>query len=115
MELYKYLYPQGSQPGIMYRLSKIHQPLVNSFPIMSAINTGMYNWAIYFILLLKPFTSNDYKIEEFSDFTNDVSQQNSKLFTVSLDVDSLFTNMPIDEASEYVLRSYSRGKNGIRP
>ena len=45
-DLYKHLYPQGSQPGIMYGLSKIHKPLVNSFPklrpILSAINTGTY-------------------------------------------------------------------------
>ena len=30
-DLYKHLYPQGSQPGIMYELSKIDQPLVNGF------------------------------------------------------------------------------------
>ena len=28
-DLYKHLYPQGSQRGIMYRLSKIHKRLVN--------------------------------------------------------------------------------------
>ena len=47
-DLYKHehLYPQASQPGIMYGLSKIHKPLVNSFPklrpILSVINTGPY-------------------------------------------------------------------------
>ena len=30
-DLYKHLYTQGSQPGIMYELSKIHKPLVNGF------------------------------------------------------------------------------------
>ena len=43
-DLYKHLYPQGSHPGIMYVLSKIHKPLVNTFPklrpIVAAINTG---------------------------------------------------------------------------
>ena len=40
-DLFKHLYPQGSQPGIMYGLSKIHKPLVNELrPILSAINTG---------------------------------------------------------------------------
>ena len=42
-DLYKYLYPQSSQRGIMYGLSKIHKPLVNGFPklrpILLAINT----------------------------------------------------------------------------
>ena len=30
-KLYKELYPRGSQPGIMYGLSKIHKPLINNF------------------------------------------------------------------------------------
>ena len=51
-DLYKHLYPQGSQPGIMYGLSKIHKPLVNGFPklrpILSAINTGTCKWAKIF-------------------------------------------------------------------
>ena len=45
-DLYKSLYPQGSQPGIMYGSSKIHKPLVNGFPklrpILSILNTGTY-------------------------------------------------------------------------
>ena len=48
-QLYKELYPRGSQPGIMYGLSKIHKPLINNFPklrpILSAINTATYSWA----------------------------------------------------------------------
>ena len=63
-DLYKHLYPQGSQTGIIYGLSKIHKPLVNSFPnlrpILSAINTGTYKWEKFFVPLLKPFTSNNY-------------------------------------------------------
>ena len=31
-KLYEELYPRGSQPGIMYGLSKIHKPLINNFP-----------------------------------------------------------------------------------
>ena len=62
-DLYKHLYRQGSQPGIMYGLPKIHKPLVNGFPklrpILSAINIGTYSWAKLFVPLLKPFTSNN--------------------------------------------------------
>ena len=41
-DLYKHLYPQGSQRGIMYRLSKIHKRLVNqvfSENILSVVYT----------------------------------------------------------------------------
>ena len=45
-DIYKSLYPQGSQPGIMYGSSKIHKLLVNGFPklrpILYALNTGTY-------------------------------------------------------------------------
>ena len=48
-QLYKELYPRGSQPGIMYGLSKIHKSLINNFsklcPILSAINTATHSWA----------------------------------------------------------------------
>ena len=59
-DLYKHLYLQCSQPGIMYRLPKIHKPLVNGFPklkpILSVINTDTYKWAKFFVPFLKLFT-----------------------------------------------------------
>ena len=100
-DLYKHLYPQGPQPGIMYGLSKIHKPLVNSFPrlrpILSAINTGTYERAKFFVPLLKPITSNNYTVKDSFDFAKDITQQSSKLFMASLDVDFLFTNGPLHE------------------
>ena len=53
-DLYKSLFPQGSQLGIMYGSPKIHKPLVNGFPelrpILSLLNTGSYKWAIFLFL-----------------------------------------------------------------
>ena len=61
-QLFKELYPRGSQPGIMYGLSKIHKPLINNFlklrPILSAISTATYGWAKIFVPLFKCFTIN---------------------------------------------------------
>ena len=67
---------------------------------MSAINTGPYNWAKFFVPLLKPLTSNNYTVKDSFDFVKDITQQSSKLFMDSLDVDSLFTNVPLDETIE---------------
>ena len=71
----------------MYGLSKIHKPLVNGFPklrpILSAINTGTYKWAIFFVPLLKPFTSNNHTVKDSFDFGKDVTQKSSKLFMAS--------------------------------
>ena len=103
-DLYKHQYPQGSQPGIMYGLSKIHTPLVNSFPklrpILSAINNGTYKWAKFFVPLLKPFTSNNYTVKDSFDFAKDITQQSSKLFMAPFDMDFLFTNVLLDETIE---------------
>ena len=88
----------------MYGLSKIHKPLVNGFPklrpILSAINIGTYKWAKFFVPLLKPFTSNNYTVKDSFDFAEDITQQSSKLFMASLDVDSLFTNVSLDGTIE---------------
>ena len=70
-DLYKHLYSQGSQPGIIYGLSKIHKPLVNDFtnlrPILSAINTVTYKWEKFFVPFLKLFTSNNYTVKDSFD------------------------------------------------
>ena len=39
-------------------------------------------------------------VKDSFDFTKDITQQSSKLFMASLDVDSLFTNGPLDETIE---------------
>ena len=87
----------------MYGHSKIHKPLVNGFPklrpILVAINTGTYKWTNFFVPLLKPFTNN-YTIKDSFDFAKEITQQSSKLFAASLDVDSLLTNVPLDETIE---------------
>ena len=100
-ELYKSLYPQGSQPGVMYGLSKIHKPLVNGFPklrpILCAINTATYKWAKRFIPFLRDFTINNYTIKDSFEFAKNITEQNSKLYMASLDIDSLFSNLPLNE------------------
>ena len=99
--LYKELYPRGSQPGIMHGLSKIHKPLVNNFPklfpILSVNNTATYGCAKFFTPLLKCFTMNEYTLKDSFEFAKDIINQNSNCFMASLDVDSLFTNVPLDE------------------
>ena len=55
------LYPQSSQPGVLYGLSKIDKPRVNNIPqlrpILSALNIGTYKLAEYFVPLLTDLTS----------------------------------------------------------
>ena len=83
-DLYKSLYPQGSQPDIMYGSSKIHIPLVNGFsklrPTLATLNTGTYKWAKFFVPLLWHLTSNEFTLKDSFEFAKIICEQNSDLF-----------------------------------
>ena len=108
-QLYKDLYSSGSQPGIMYGLSKIHKPLIKNFsklpPILSAINADTYGWAKFFVPLLKCFTMNEYTLKDSFEFANGITNQKSNCFIASSDVDSLLTNVPPDETIKICMSS----------
>ena len=116
-DLYKSLYPQGSQPGIMYGSSKIHKPLVNGFPklrpILSALNTGTYKWAAFFVLLLRHLTSNQFTLKDSFEFTKIICEQNAGLFMASLDVDSLFSNGPLEETINICVNELFKSNSSI--
>jgi hypothetical protein len=86
---------------VLYGLAKVHKPTVNNIPklrpILSAINSPTYKISQYMNQLLKPFTSNQYTVKDSFSFAEDIRTQDSSLYMSSLDVDSLFTNIPLDE------------------
>ena len=99
--LYQDLNPTGTQPSVMYGLSKIHKPTVNNVPnfrpILSAVNSPTYKLSKYMNKLLKPFTTNQYTTKDSFAFATDINLQDSSLYMSSLDVDSLFTNISLKE------------------
>lgn len=100
-ELYEELKPVGTQPSVLYGLGKVHKPLVNNIPklrpILSAINTPTYKLSQYLNKIMKPFTTNKYTAKDSFLFTEDIRKQDSSKIMASLDVDSLFTNIPLNE------------------
>ena len=96
------LKPIGSRPGILYGLAKIHKPLVNGLPkfrpILSAIGTATYRIAKFLVPIMSEITTNEYTIQNSFNFGREVLHQDSSLFMGSLDVDSLFTSIPLDES-----------------
>ena len=106
-KLYYNLYPHGSHPGILYGLAKVHKPVVNGIPklrpILSALNTSTYRWAKFFVPHLKCLTINEYTITDSFEFCKDIQNQDASLFMASLDVDSLFTNVPLNETLDICL------------
>ena len=99
---YEDLHPVGSRPGILYGRSKIHKPIkdgVPSFrPILSAIGTLTYKLSNFFVPLLTPLTLNEYTIKDSFSFAEELSNYDSNLVMASFAVESLFTNIPLQEA-----------------
>ena len=64
---------------------------------MSAIKTPTYILAKFLVPLLKPITANMYTVEKSFEFAKKIADQDPGLFMASLDVDSFFTNIPLEE------------------
>ena len=116
-EDYKQLKPVGSRPGIMYGSCKVHKVQTNGVelppfrPILSAIRTCAYNLARFFVPILKEYTINEYTVKDSFSFAEEIVEQDSKLYMVSFDVESLFTNIPLDETIDICVdRVYHRKK-----
>ena len=99
--VYKSLKPRGSRFGILYGLCKVHKQLDDNCPpfrpIMSAIKTPTYNLAKFLVPLLEPITTNMYTVKNSFEFSKEIADQDPGLFIASLDVESLFTNIPLEE------------------
>ena len=96
----KFLKPVGTRPGIMYGNCKVHKQQVDGCPpfqpILLALQTPTYNLAKFLIPLLNPLTCNKYTVKDSFQFAEEICEQGPTLSMVSLDVDSVFTNIPLD-------------------
>ena len=114
-KVYDVIAPTGSRPGILYGLPKVHKPLINGNPkfrqILSAINTPTYRLCKYLVPLLKPITTNEYTVEDSFSFAKEVINFDSSLHMSSLDVDSLFTNIPLEETMNICVDSLFTDKD----
>ena len=67
---------------------------------MSALNTPTYKLAKFLVPILKPLTTNEFTIKDSFHFPEEIVDQQHDLFMGNLDVDSLFTNIPLEETIE---------------
>ena len=66
-------------------------------PILSAIQTPSYKIAKNLVLILEPIVTNKFTIKNSFELAKEVIKQDSGLFMASLDVESLFTSIPLEE------------------
>ena len=68
--------------------------------ILSALNTPTYKLAKLIVPILKLFTTNEFTVKDSFHFAEETFDQQHDLFMGSLDVDSQFTNIPLEETTE---------------
>ena len=66
-------------------------------PVFSAVNSPGYNLAKCLILILEPLTHSEFTVKDSFSFAKEIKKYDSSFFMVSLDVESLFTNIPLKE------------------
>ena len=72
-------------------------------PILSAISSPTYDLAKFLVPILKPLTENEYTVHDSFSFASEVSKFNAINLMASLDVESLFTNIPLEETIDNII------------
>ena len=97
---YKKIKAVGSRPGILYGRCKVHKATTGVCPpfrpIRSAIGTHSYKLAKLLVPKLSPITFNQFTVKDYFAFAENIVHQDSKYVIGSLNVDSLFTNIPLE-------------------
>ena len=98
------IYPRGFRPGILYRSPKVYKPVINNCPkfcpILSVIGVPTYKLAKNLVSILSPLTVNEFSVHDSFSFVGEVSSFFPDNFIASLDVKSLYTNIPLNEVSD---------------
>ena len=117
------MYPQSNQPAKLYATAKTHKfnkiQEINSEklkfrPIIDQTGTCSYNVAQVISQYLKPLCKNEFTINDTQTFSANIKnipplQEDEE--DVSYDVESPFTNIPINETIDYILdQIYSKKK-----
>ena len=105
----------------------MHKPLIYGLPpfrpILSAIGTPTYKLAKFLVPVLSDITQNEFTVKDSFTFVDEILTQNSDLYMASLDVDALFTNIPLDETIDICVKKLFKtldtlvkgiSKNGFR-
>ena len=112
---YEEMRPVSHEPGKLYATAKTHKfnslddITVDSLkfrPIISQIGTCIYNASRVIPQYLKILCENEYKINDTQTFASIIKNQTPLSPDEeygSYDVDSLFTNIPVEETIKYII------------
>ena len=110
--LYRDLFVSGCCSGILYGLPKTHKIGNPLRPIFSALNTPSFNLCKFFVPILEPLTKSQYTLKNSYEFANCINESKFNNCTIaSFDIESLFTNIPVDETIDIILESFFENNN----
>ena len=95
----------GSRPGVMYGLPKVHKPGVPLRPILSTKGTYNYSMSQFLVKMLTPVVDNEFTVSDSFQFCRKISSftPDKDTVMVSFDIQSLFTNIPIEETCKIII------------
>ena len=116
-EQYKDLSPLVSRPGIMYGLAKVHKIVTDGLPsfrpILSTIGTPTYKLAKFLVPLLELLTTNECTIKDSFTFAEELQSFDSKLVMPRFDIESLFTNIHLQETIDLCLKNLFKDRTHV--
>ena len=116
---FKKIQPQSAKIARAHGLPKMHKHFDNNpsfWPIVDTTGTRYYSAGKYLSELLNPLTRNEYSLRDSFDATNRINrmlplvQENEECRFVSLDVVSLFTNVPLYKTVNIILKRVNSEK-----
>lgn len=95
------------EPGYIYGNPKTHKNKDNPplRPIISQIGTVTYDLAKKLNNLITPYMPKKYMIESTHEFVQIAKTVTAPKLLASLDVESLFTNVPVDDTIQIILKN----------
>ena len=93
------------EPGYLYGNVKTHKPGNKLRPIISQVTTPTYETAKQLDNIIKPYIPSKYMLNSRDEFINIIQTTKPENAPSSLDVESLFTNVPVRETIDIILRN----------
>ena len=101
----------------MHGLAKVHKIVTDGLPsfrpILSAIGTPAYKLAKFLVPILEFLTTDEYTIKDSFTFAEELQSFDSKLVMASFDIESLFTNIPLQETIDLCVENLFQDRTHV--
>ncbi|VDO85676.1 unnamed protein product [Schistosoma margrebowiei] len=115
-ELHDSIKPTGSFTPRLYRLPKVHKPGLHLRPVLDMYNSPYHKITKWLVRILEPLHKSVVRnsVKDVFNFTFAVENINVSMRNmISLDVGSLFTNVPLIETIEFICKQISEKQINI--